>query len=42
MFGERDVISPVCGEIVAARYIKDDYWHRARVLESKGDILNVS
>ena len=42
MFGERDIISPAHGEIIAARYIEDDYWYRARVLESKGDILNVS
>ena len=42
MFDERDVIFPHTGEVVAARDEKDDYWYRARVLDSKDDSLSVS
>lgn len=34
MFSDQDVIKNVTGEIVAARYIVDDHWYRARVIDN--------
>lgn len=42
VFKERDVILPHTGEIVAVHYVEDDYWYRARVIDSMDDSLNVS
>lgn len=42
MFNERDVILPHTGEIVAVHYVEDDYWYRARVIDSVDNTLHVS
>ena len=42
VFNERDVILPHTGEIVAVHYVEDDYWYRARVIDSVDNTLHVS
>lgn len=42
VFSERDVVLPHTGEIVAAHYMDDGYWYRARVIDSMNDTLSVS
>ena len=42
MYTERDVVLPHTGEVVAVHYVEDDYWYRARVIDSVDSTLGVS
>ena len=42
VFNEREVILPHTGEVIAAYLSEDGCWYRARVVDSKDDVLSVS